>query len=72
LQLEIFVDQTIKVTLYQTLNSSLGVICCRDLRDCDDDEVLANLKYEGVASIKHIFATTTNTLILTFNVQIST
>jgi hypothetical protein len=72
-QLEMFVDQPIKVTPHRTLNSSRGVIRCRDLRDCDDDEVLTNLKSEGVTSVKHIFATRngikepTNTFILTFN-----
>jgi hypothetical protein len=45
-QLEMFVDQSINVTSHRTFISSRGVILYRDLRDCDDEEVLTNLKSE--------------------------
>jgi hypothetical protein len=56
-KLEMLVDQPIKVTPHRTLDSSGGVIRCRDLRDCDDDEVPNNMKSKGVTSLEHIFTT---------------
>jgi hypothetical protein len=62
----------IKVTPHRSLNSSKGVIRCRDLRDCSDEEVLDALRPEGVTHVKHIMTKRetsvlpTNTFILTF------
>ena len=67
----------IKVTPHRSLNSSKGVIRCRDLRDCSEDEVLDALRPEGVTHVKHIMSkkesavSPTNTFILTFAKPIS-
>jgi hypothetical protein len=66
-------DTEITVTPHRALNSSRGVIRCRELRDCSDDEVLAALQSQGVTAVKHILTKRsdkvepTNTFILTFN-----
>ena len=62
----------IKVTPHRSLNSSKGVIRCRDLRDCSNEEILDALSSEGVTHVKHIMSKRetsvlpTNTFILTF------
>ena len=66
-------DTPITVTAHRSLNTSRGVIRCRDLRDCDDADVLNALSSQGVVEVKHIFTKRndklepTNTFILTFN-----
>ena len=73
LKMTTWVDVPIKVTPHRSLNSSKGVIRSRDLRDCDEAEVLDALRPEGVTHIKHITSKRggavypTNTFILTFN-----
>jgi hypothetical protein len=68
-----WVDVPITVTPHRSLNSSRGVIRCREFRDCDDSEVMDALRSQGVSEVKHIFAKRndknepTNTFILTFN-----
>ena len=58
---------------HHTLNSSRGVIRCRDLRNCDDTEVLEELACDGVIAVKHMMmkkdgkTEPTNTFILTFD-----
>jgi hypothetical protein len=57
---------------HRSLNMSKGIIRCRDLRDCSDDEILDALRPEGVTNVKHIFPNKnvvkqpTNTFALTF------
>jgi hypothetical protein len=71
--MDVFVDVPVKVTAHRTLNSCRGIIRCRDLRDCDDGEVLHELQSQGVSAVKHILVSRndrkepTNTFILTFN-----
>lgn len=73
MQLTMWVDTPIKVSAHRSLNSSRGVIRCREFRDCDDNEVLEALRFEGVTSLKHILkkidgnTLPTNTFILTFS-----
>ena len=63
----------VRVTPHRSLNSCKGVIRCWDLRDCSDEELLDEIKHEGVTHVKHIFTTKngskvpTNTFILTFS-----
>jgi hypothetical protein len=52
--MDVFVDVPVKVTAHRTLNSCRGIIRCRDLRDCDDGEVLHELQSQGVSAVKHI------------------
>lgn len=47
----------VTVTAHKTLNTCRGVIRCRELRDCDDEEVMAELKAHGVISVHHVQAT---------------
>jgi len=73
LKLETLAGIPVTATPHRTLNSSRGVIRCRDLRDCDDAEVLEELGCEGVVAVKHMTmkrdgkTEPTNTFILTFN-----
>lgn len=63
----------ITVRPHGTLNSCKGVIRCRDLIDCTEEEMLAELKGQGVIAVRRIFITRngkkilTGTSILTFN-----
>ena len=74
--IDIFVDAPVKVTAHRTLNSCRGIIRCRDIRDCDDNEVLCELQPQGVSAVRHIMANRdgrkepTNTFIWTFNTPI--
>ena len=73
LKMHTWVNTPVKVTPHRSLNSCKGVIRCRDLRDCKDEEVLEALNHEGVTHVKHIFtkqngsAIPTNTFVVTFN-----
>ena len=73
LKMQNWIGVPIKVTPHRWLNSCKGVIRCRDLRDCSDEEVLEALHHEGVTQLKHIHTkkngTTipTNTFVVTFN-----
>jgi hypothetical protein len=66
----------VTVSPHRTLNCSRGVIRCRDLRDCDDEEVLNELRPAGVVAVRHITSKRdgkdmpTNTFILTFDTPI--
>jgi hypothetical protein len=66
-----WVDVEVKVSPHRSLNMSKGIIRCRDLRDCSEEEVL-DAQTEGVTNVKHIFANKngakqpTNTFVLTF------
>ena len=47
----IFIDRPLKVTPHQTLNSSKGVIRCKDLIDTPEVEIKRRLKKQGVTDI---------------------
>ena len=69
----IWFDTKITVTPHRSLNTCRGVIRCRDLRDCEDAEVLSGLASQGVIALKHIMRRNgdqyepSNTFILTFS-----
>ena len=73
INIKTILDINVAATPHRTLNSCRGIIRCRDLRDCDDTEVLHELQPQGVTAVHHILATRngikepTNTFILTFN-----
>ena len=58
---------------HRSLNSSKGVIRCPDLKDMSSDEILAELKPQGVSEVRRLTLTRpdgplqTNTYFLTFN-----
>lgn len=66
-------DFPVTVNPHVSLNSSKGVIYCRDLLNCSVTEIEENLKEKGVISVKRIqtrrdgILTDTPNLILTFN-----
>lgn len=68
-----WVDVDVQVTEHRGLNSSRGVIRCREFRDCSNEEILEALQSQGVTAVRQINARRngklepTNTFILTFN-----
>lgn len=76
LAMKMWVDVPITVTPHRSLNSSRGVIRCREFRDCEDDEVLEALRTQGITHVKHIMTKRngkiepTNTFIVTFNTPV--
>ena len=73
LKLQMWVNTPVKVSVHRSLNTCKGVIRCRELRDCSDEEVLEALNHAGVTHVKYILAkkngssTPTNTFVITFN-----
>ncbi|XP_041369839.1 uncharacterized protein LOC121383807 [Gigantopelta aegis] len=70
----VFCNVPIKVTPHTSLNSSKGVIRCRDLEGVTEEEICENLSSQGVTAVRRIKVRRnndllpTNTCILTFNV----
>ena len=68
-----FVDRPVLVSVHKTLNSSRGVIRCRELSDLSEVEIRDELKTQGVVEVHCLMVKkegkviNTNTLILTFN-----
>ena len=66
----------VKISLHNTLNTSKGVIRCQDLGPCTDDEILDNLKSEGVIHVRNSqmrrngSLKRTNTYVLKFNTPV--
>ena len=54
LKMKTWVDVPVKVTPHRSLSTSKGVIRSRELRDCDEAEVLEALRPNGVTHVKHI------------------
>ena len=60
------------VTAHRSLNTSRGIIRCREFRDRDDAEVLNALSGQGVVAVKRLtvrrngITEATNTFVLTF------
>ena len=67
-----FIDRPVKVSIHKTLNSSRGVISCRDLADMSEVEIRDELKDQGVTGVNRVTlkkerkVIPTNTLFLTF------
>ena len=61
------------VSVHKTLNSSCGVIRCRELSDMSEIEIRDELKTQGVVEVHRVTVKKegkvipTNTLFLTFN-----
>ena len=76
LRCNIMVDIPVKVSPHRSLNTSKGIIRSRDLEGCPDDEILHELKEQGVIDVKRISVRRngqmkeTNTFILTFAMTI--
>ena len=69
-------DLKVKISFYNSLNSSKGVIRCLELRPCSDKEIIENLKEQGVTGVRNVSVRRngvikpTNTYVLTFNTPI--
>ena len=67
-----FIDRPDKVSIHKTLNSSQGVIRCRNLADMSEVEIRDELKDQGVVGVNRVTlkkegkVNPTNTLFLTF------
>ena len=67
-----FTDRPVKVSIHKTLDSSRGVIRCRDLADMSEVEIRDELKDHGVVAVNRVTlkkegnVIPTNTLFLTF------
>ena len=67
-----WVDVDVKVSEHRGLNTCRGIIRCRDLRDCSDEDILEALQSQKVTAVRHIMTKKdgktipTNTFILTF------
>ena len=66
-------DRPVKVSIHKTLNSSKGVIRCRELLDSSESEIRDELRTRGVAEVHRVtvkkgeVVVPTSTLFLTFN-----
>ena len=45
-------ETPIRVSSHKTLNFKKRVICCPELKDCEDDHVLAGLEDQGASEIR--------------------
>jgi hypothetical protein len=52
--LDSFTDIPISSCPHRSLNSSRGVIQCRELRDCQEDEIVDDLRHQGVVAAKQL------------------
>ena len=69
---KIFVDRPIKVSVHPQLNSSKGIIRCRELKDVSETEIRTNLANQGVTKVEKALSSKdgkkepTGTIFLTF------
>ena len=54
LRTEKFFDLEVKVSLHSSLNTCKGVVHCPDLRGCSEQEILDNMKEQGVTAARRI------------------
>ena len=72
-----FVDRPVRVSIYKTLNSSRGVILCRELSGMTEMEIRTELQEQGVVEVHRVTMkkdtenVPTNTLFLTFPKEIT-
>ena len=73
LKCKTFVQIPVQVQPHRTLSSKKGIIRCPDLRDCDEAEILDELKAQGVIRLQRMtmnkngIRRPTNTFIVTFS-----
>ena len=66
-------DRPVRVSIHKALNSSRGVICCRELFGMTEEEIKTELQEHGVVEVHRVMVKRdtekipTNTLFLTFN-----
>ena len=52
-----FVQVPVKVSAHKSLNTKKGIIRYADLRECDQDEILEELKSQGVVHVRRMMFT---------------
>ena len=73
LKCKTFVQIPVQVSPHKSLNTKKGIIRCPDLRDCDEVEILDELKAQGVIRVQRMTINKngtrrpTNTFIVTFS-----
>ena len=76
LRTEKFFDLDVKVSLHGSLNISKGVVRCPDLKACSEQEILDNMREQGVVGVRRIkirldgSLKDTNTFVFTFNTSV--
>ena len=71
-----FFDLAVKVSLHSSLNTCKGVVRCPDLRGCSEQEILENMREQGVTDVRRIkirrdgTLNDTNTFVITFNTPV--
>ncbi|MCU7858551.1 MAG: hypothetical protein KZQ86_01700 [Candidatus Thiodiazotropha sp. (ex Lucinoma kastoroae)] len=76
LRTEKFFDLKVKCSLHGSLNTSKGVVRCFDLKGCSDQEILENMREQGVIAVRRIkvrrdrILKDTNTFVFTFNTPV--
>ena len=71
-----FFDLAVKVSLHSSLNTCKGVVRCPDLRGCSEQEILENMREQGVTDVRRIkirrdeTLKDTNTFVFTFNTPV--
>ena len=76
LRTEKFFDLDVKVSLHGSLNTSKGVVRCPDLKACSEQEILDNMREQGVVGVRRIkirrdgSLKDTNTFVFTFNTSV--
>jgi hypothetical protein len=54
LEMPTWTDVNLKASPHTSLSMSKGIIRCRDLRDCRDEDILDAPRPDGVTNVKHI------------------
>ena len=76
LRTEKFFDLDVKVSLHSSLNTCKSVVRCPDLRACSEQEILENMREQGVIAVRRIkirrdgSLKDTNTFVFTFNTTV--
>ena len=71
-----FFDLEVKVALHSSLNTCKGVVRCPDLKGVSDQEILENMREQGVVGVRRIKVRRdetlkdTNTFVFTFNTSV--
>ena len=76
LRTEKFFDFDVTVSLHTSLNTCKGVVRCPDLSGCSEQEILENMREQGVIAVRRIkirrdgTLKDTNTVIFTFSTSV--
>lgn len=49
-----FLDLEVKITLLSSLNTCKGVVPCPYFKECSEQDILENMKEQGVTAVRRI------------------